>query len=104
MDGAKPAPDLEISSNNTQASLEIHSFRLPDGSILIALWRPIDADDACLAVKTDIVISGVRAKKVLLQDTLNGTQREGAFMQKGNSTRIANLLVRDYPIFLKVIH
>lgn len=101
MDEARPTSTLDISAGNQTDAIEIHEFSSPGGK-LIALWRPIDADDTSQAIKTDVLIQGKRTDGLEILDILNGTTQKGQFHHVNNGTLVPDLLVRDFPVFLKL--
>lgn len=52
--------------------------------------------------KTDIVLPGVQAKKAWAVDTMNGTEQALRITRRGNDTVLENLLLKDYPVFVRV--
>ena len=66
------------------------------------MWLPGESRDRHPGVKTDVVVKGVRAGKVVAIDTLNGFEQELEFRQEGDGVAVPNVLVRDYPLMIKI--
>ena len=49
-------------------------------------------------------MKGVHASKVLAQDPLNGVEQELIFKSSGDGINIQGIMVKDYPIMIKIIH
>ena len=80
-----------------------YSFSLPDGNHLIAIWLPIDGADDFPGESMNISIQGIKAYKVLAQDPLNGVEQVLKFHQKDAELEIPRVMVKDYPLFIKII-
>ena len=52
--------------------------------------------------KTDVLLPGVRAKKAWAVDSMNGTEQELRITRRGDDTVLANMLLKDYPVFVRV--
>jgi hypothetical protein len=102
MAGASPfSLSLEIQSEAT--NIMSYAFSLPNGDTLVALWTNGTAVDDDPGVNTTLTIPGLSARKVVGIDVLNGFEQELITETKNGNLVIRNLLVRDYPIILRLI-
>jgi hypothetical protein len=88
--------------------LRQYSFALPDGSRLVALWTdglPVEHDPGVAATVT---IDGLGGRAAEAFDVMSGsTFMPGSTQQLITSTSdgalvIEDLLVKDYPVFLRI--
>jgi hypothetical protein len=105
--GARPL-DLPVHVSTKATHLRQHSFALPDGSRLVALWTdwlPVEHDPGVAATVT---IDGLGGRAAEAFDVMSGsTFMPGSSQQLITSTSdgalvIKDLLVKDYPIFLRI--
>ena len=100
MDGAKPAEVKVVLGSQTR--FDHYGFMLPDGDLMVALWLPGDAVDDHPGETTDVSLPGVRAKRVVGIDTLNGYRQDLEFNREDDTTVVPGLVIRDYPLVLRV--
>ena len=98
---AAPA-ECPVEVENDGTALETFTFHLPNGSILIALWVQGTAHDASCEVVSDLILPGVRCTRVTGIDVLNGFEQELSVSVEGGNTVLRKLLIKDYPVVLKV--
>jgi len=103
MDHAKPT-ELEVEFSNKNQEFDNYNFTLPDNDLLVGVWLPDKSLDSHPGVKTDVVIKNVKASRVVGIDTLNGFEQELEFNQKDNQLTIPKILIRDYPLMLKLFN
>jgi hypothetical protein len=73
-----------------------------NGAPLLALWQPGRAYDVCQGQPSDVIIEGVY-RTVSGYDPMNGTtQLMRVQAVEGGRTRIPRVLVKDYPILLRL--
>jgi len=102
MDGAKPSSiSLEIQS--TVKNTRSYSFSLPDGSQLVALWTDGVAIDDDPGVKATVTIQDVSAQKVMGIDVLKSFEQPLTVSREGSNLVIRGLLIKDYPIFVRLV-
>ena len=80
-----------------------YAFSLPDGSRLIALWTDIKPTDIHLGVKATLTIPDTLMKNVTGIDILNSLKQPLLSNVEGNNLVIRDLLIKDYPIFLRLL-
>lgn len=78
------------------------AFRYPNGDRLLAVWTDGVAQDDDPGVPATITFPGLTAGTVTGIDVLHGFEQELVFETDGNSTIIRDLLVKDYPILIRL--
>ncbi len=101
MDGAKPAP-LAVHVESEATNIASYGFSLPNGDRLLALWTDGTAVDHDAGVVATLTFRG-SANRVVGMDALIGFQQELITDQAGGSLVVRDLLVKDYPIFLRLL-
>lgn len=101
MDGAEPE-SLAVQIDSEAAEIVSYGFSLPGGDRLLALWTNGTAVDEDPGTAATLTFSDPAAEGVVGIDVLNGFQQELITQQVGGSLVIHDLLVKDYPIFLRL--
>jgi hypothetical protein len=101
LENAEPA-DIPVELSNKSREFDTWAFALPENGLLVGVWLPGASVDRHPGVATDVIIPGTGASKVVGIDTLNGTERELRFEQRDGKLVIPDLLVRDYPLMLRL--
>jgi hypothetical protein len=83
------------------AELERFALQRP-GERVVTLWQPGRAADNCAGTATDLVVTG-RCRRVVGYDPLNGVEQELQFVCSAAETRIPGVLVRDYPLLVRLL-
>lgn len=99
--GAEPAEFL-LSLASEAVNMRHYSFVLPNGDGLVALWTngiPVEDDPG---IETAITIPGFSASEVIGIDVLYGFEHELNFEVVDGDMIINNLLIKDYPILIKL--
>jgi hypothetical protein len=100
MAGAQAAPfPFEITSPSSFVS---STFTLPNGDRLVAVWNDVDITDEETALPTTLTFSGLSAKNVVGIDVLNGFEQELVTETENGNLVIRNLLIKDYPIIIRI--
>jgi hypothetical protein len=102
MAGAEPI-SVSIDIQSTATNIRTYGFYLPDGSKLVALWTDGIAVDDDAGIKSTVTIQNVSAQKVIGIDVLNSFEQPLVFSNEGNNLVIRDLMVKDYPLFLRLI-
>jgi len=101
MAGAEPIYlPVEIQSEVTD--ILSYGFSIPKGDKLLALWIngvPVDEDPG---IVTSLTLSDSSVQKVVGIDVLNSFEQELITSIEGGNLVIHNLLVKDYPIILRL--
>jgi hypothetical protein len=82
--------------------LDSCTFRRGDGEIMVAAWIPGRTSDGVVEVKTDLLLPGLAAKKAVVIDVFNGTEQELEMKQTDDGVVLANMLIKDYPTFVRL--
>jgi hypothetical protein len=80
-----------------------YGFALPDGDTLFALWTNGAAVDIDPGVRATLTFPGLSASRVMGEDVLLGFEQELSIETGNGSLVIRDLLVKDYPIILRLI-
>jgi len=78
------------------------TFRYADGDRMLAVWTDGVAQDEDAGVPATIVFPGLTAGGVVGIDVLYGFEQELAFRTEGGSTVVRDVLVRDYPVLIRL--
>ncbi len=101
MAGAEPA-NLSVEMQSKATNIKSFSFSLPNGDKFVALWIDSVAVDDDPGINTTVIIPSVAAQKVVGIDVLNGFEQELITNTRDGDLVINNLLVKDYPIILRI--
>jgi len=101
MAGAEPI-SLPIDIQSKATNIVTYGFSLPKDDKLVALWTDGVAVDNDPGVNTTLTLPGFSAQKVMGMDVLNGFERELVTSVEGGNLVIRDLLVKDYPIILRL--
>jgi hypothetical protein len=102
LDGAQAEP-LPIRIESQATNLVNYTFSLPDGGWLVSLWTNGPAVDYYPGVPADLTFPDLSAAQAVGIDPLVGIQQPLDGEDAGGDLVISNLLVRDYPIFVRVV-
>ena len=78
------------------------AFRYPNGDRMLAVWTDGVAQDEDPGVPATITFPGLAASSVTGTDVLHGFEQELTFEIDGEDTIVRDLLVKDYPILLRL--
>ena len=78
------------------------AFRYPNGDRIFAVWSDGVAQDDDLGVMATITFPGIAVGTVSGIDVLNGFEQEVVFETDGGSIVIRDLLVKEYPILIRL--
>jgi parallel beta-helix repeat protein len=79
-----------------------YSFSLPNGDKLVTLWIDGKAVDGYPGIETTVTIPGFSTQRVVGIDVLNGFEQELIMSREEGNLVIENLLIKDYPIILRL--
>ena len=102
LDGAEPEP-LDVRIQTTAEDVMSYGFVLPNGDRLFALSKNDVATDHGSVVPATLTFLGPRATGAVGIDVLEGFQQELVTRQTEGGLVVEDLLVEDYPIFVRVI-
>ena len=102
MEAATPLTlPMQVQSGAT--NIETYTFALPGGSRLAAIWTDGEAADDDLGVSATLTFPGLSVQGVIGVDILNGFEQELIINTKNGGLVVGNLLVKDYPIILRLV-
>lgn len=78
------------------------AFKYPDGDRMLAIWTDASARNDDPSYSSSIEFSELITSSVSLIDPLYGIEQKLIFGLEGSSTVVQNLLVKDYPIFIRL--
>jgi len=84
------------------APIAHYGFQFPNGDRLFAIWTDGPTADDDPGVAATITFPGLVVEKVVGIDVLNGFDQELLFEVADESTIVHDLLVKDYPILLRL--
>lgn len=82
--------------------LAYSTFRYPNGDRILAFWMHGTADEEDIGLPAEVKFPGLAAGSVTGIDVLHGVEQELDFNVVDGTTIISNLLVKDYPILIKL--
>ena len=100
MSGAKVI-DIPVKIRSEAANIKSHSFSLPNGDRLIALWTDGVAVNEDSGVRSNLTFQEFGDEYVMGVDVLNSIQQPLVTSTENGSLVIQNLIVRDYPVILR---
>ena len=100
--GAEPI-DLAVSTILDQpVNLRQYAFTYPDGSKLVAVWANDIGVEVDPGIESVVTIPGITASKVFGIDPIYGYEQELNFKIVDGDLVIENLMVKDYPILIRI--
>jgi hypothetical protein len=103
MAGAEPSR-LPIEIQSSSEDVVHYSFTLPDGDHLIALWTDgVAASDEIVSTEVTLSITGLTASGSVGIDPFLSLQQEVVNETENGAFVIRDLLVRDYPVLMRLI-
>jgi hypothetical protein len=100
MDDFHPA-DFAVKINPPQ-NLLWFPFQRGDRQRMVALWVNNSWEAGSCQVKVDIALPAVTAKRAWAADIMNGAEQELDIAAQGADSVIRGVIVRNYPLFVKV--
>ncbi|MFH1321220.1 MAG: hypothetical protein ABII90_11300 [Bacteroidota bacterium] len=94
--------DLSIEIESEAEKMRSYTFSLSNGDKLIALWTDGVAVDEEAGMDASLTIPNLSAQEVTGIDVLNGYQQPITTSNENGNLIIRNLIVRDYPLILRV--
>ena len=101
MAGAKPI-DLPIEIESEATNIRSYTFSLTNGDRLFALWTDGVAVDDDPGINATVIFRDLSVQKTVGIDVLNGFEQEMLTSIEDGNLVIQNLLVKDYPIILRL--
>lgn len=101
MAGAESA-NLQVNIESEEKNIKSYAFSLSNGDRLIALWTDGVAVDDDPGIDATLTIPRLSAQKVVGIDVLHGFEQELVIDTEDGDIVIQNLLVKDYPVILRL--
>ena len=101
MAGTTPT-SLTVNIESEATNIMSYGFILPNGEKLFALWTDGVAVEDDPGVQTTLTFPGLSSQEVTGIDVLNGFEQEMITDVEGGALVIHDLLVKDYPIILRL--
>ena len=102
LDGAQPVPLETRVETSPGVDLQQTSFSLPDGSVLLGVWREGIAKDFDEGIEATLLIQGAQAAQVTVIDLLLGVEQELTAEVLDGNLVIDGLMIKDYPLMIKL--
>jgi len=96
------AIDLPILVESAATNIKYYVFSAPNGDTLAAVWTDGAAVEDDPGIIATLTFPSLSAEKVIGIDVLNSFEQELIFGADNGSLVVRNLLVRDYPIILRL--
>ena len=101
MAGASP-DDFIARIESDAAPIASYGFSLPNGDKLFAVWNDWVVVDYDPGIPSTLTFPDTSAQKVIGIDVLHGLEQELIIEMENGNLVIRNLLVKDYPIILRL--
>jgi hypothetical protein len=82
--------------------LDYFTFQRGDEELLVGAYLSGPLTDAIVEAKSDLTLPGLRARRAWVLDIFNGTEQELKLAHRGADTIIQELLIKDYPVFIRI--
>ena len=99
--GAEPT-DMTLSVAGEAANMRQYAFSLPNGEKLVAMWTNGEAVEDDPGASATLTFPNTSAEKVIGIDVLHGFEQELIIETMDGNLVIRDLLVKDYPIILRL--
>jgi hypothetical protein len=94
--------NLTYSIRNSSRAIESYAMKR-DNEEAIALWLKGRTSDICKGEPCEVIVDTV-SKEAAGYDPLNGTSQHLSFSIENNRTILKNILIKDYPIIIRLKH
>lgn len=102
MAGAEPT-ELPLNIESEATNIKSYTFSLSNGDTLVALWTDGAAVDDDPGVNATVTIPNFSAQEGMGIDVLKGYQQSLVITQKEEDLVIEDLIVRDYPMIIRIV-
>jgi hypothetical protein len=100
MDDFRPA-QFPVNFSGDKVAMSF-AFQRGANERMVAAWMDGPEKDEIIQTKTDITLPGVQAKRATVVETMNGTEQELEFVVNGTDTVLKGMLIKDYPVFIRI--
>jgi len=101
LEGATPAT-FEVSIETQAPHVVSYTFTRQGGARIVALWVDGSATDQSVGLPATVTIDGLAGSNVEAIDVLHGTSQKLTTSSSSGALVVKDLLVKDYPIFLRI--
>jgi hypothetical protein len=101
MAGAAPSP-LIVEVETALPTVASYSFSASNSDRLLAIWNDEAAVDVDPGVASTLRFSGVSARRLVAIDVLSGFEQELVYEQDGGDIVVRDLLLKDYPLIVRL--
>jgi hypothetical protein len=102
MAGNRPI-ELAVELESDASNLASYGFSLPNGDRLFAVWNDNVAVDYDPGIPSTITFADTSVQKVIGIDVLHGFEQELIIERENGNLIIRDLLIKDYPIILRLV-
>jgi hypothetical protein len=102
MAGTRPI-SLPMRMEDEPPDIAAYMFTQINGDIVLALWTNGVAVEDDPGVNTSLILSGIDTHAVIGIDPLYGFEQELIFESESGDIIIRNMLIKDYPIIIKLV-
>lgn len=100
MDDFRPSPfPLKFSPDE---SLLFFTFKRGNNEQMAGVWVDGPHKDSITEAKVDLIFPGMQARQAEILDPMNGRAQDLDFTRASDGTVVKALLIKDYPVFIKV--
>ena len=93
---------LPIEIQSSSDNIVSYTFTTPEGGYLVALWTDGIAVDDDPGIQATVTVPGFSASQVIGIDIMNLHKQELIYEMVNGDLVISNLMVKDYPILIKL--
>ena len=99
--GVVPA-QLEVEIDSSAADILAYTFSSPDGDSMIGLWKHNTTSDFDPGTQATITFPDFSANRVVVIDLIQNLEQELITRVENGNLVIENVLVKDYPLLIKL--
>jgi len=96
------AVSLPMTIEGTAADIKPYGFTAPNGGHVVILWQDVEPVAEDPGVPVTVTLAGLAGQWATGVDVLNGFEQRLMTSDQGGGVVIRNLLVKDYPIILRL--
>jgi len=85
-----------------EKQFECDTFAKGEEDLMFAGWVPGKTEDGIVEFETDVTLPGRRIGSAKVYDIMNGTEQELVVTQQGNEAVLKGMLIKDYPVFVRL--
>ncbi len=87
---------------SSPGELQTFTFQRGEHEFMVAAWIPGNTREGVVESRADITFPGLQARQGWIIDLLNGREQELVVTQSGNDAVFEGILVKDYPVLVRV--